>query len=40
MVKVLVDGQAEAVAVERVTGDYFNVLGVQPLVGAVIGPRR
>jgi predicted permease len=37
--KVLVDGQADFVAGQRVTGDYFRVLGVRPLIGAVIEPR-
>jgi predicted permease len=37
MVKVSIDGQSEAVVAQQVTGDYFSVLGVSPLVGAVIG---
>ncbi len=37
--RVLVDGQADAVAGQRVTGDYFNVLGIQPAIGSVIEPR-
>ncbi len=39
MERVLVDGQAEAVVAQRVTGDYFSILGIQPLVGAVIQPQ-
>ena len=37
-VKVLVDGQADVVAGQQVTGDYFNVLGIRPLIGAAIQP--
>ncbi len=37
--KVLVDGQAEVVVGQQVTGDYFAILGVQPIVGNVISPR-
>ena len=37
MVKVSIDGRSEAVVAQRVTGDYFNVLAVSPLAGAVIG---
>ena len=37
MVKVSIDGQSEAVVAQHVTGDYFSLLGVEPLAGAVIG---
>ncbi len=38
--KVLVDGQAEVVVGQQVTGDYFAVLGLQPAIGSLIGPRE
>ena len=37
--RALVDGRAEAVVAQHVTGDYFSVLGIPPLIGAVIQPR-
>ena len=37
--RVLVDGQVEAVVGQRVTGDAFDVLGVKPIIGTLIGPR-
>ena len=37
--RVLVDGQADAVVGQQVTGDYFNVLGIRPVIGSVIEPR-
>jgi len=37
--KVLVDGQADTVVGQQVTGDYFSILGVRPLIGTVIEPR-
>lgn len=37
--RVQIDGQADAVVGQQVTGDYFNVLGIDPVIGAVIGPR-
>jgi predicted permease len=36
--RVLVDGQAEAVVGQRVTSDYFKVLGIRPVIGNVIEP--
>jgi putative ABC transport system permease protein len=36
--KVAVDGQADVVFGQQVTGDYFNVLGVRPLIGTLIQP--
>ena len=32
--RVLVDGQADAVVGQQVTGDYFNVLGIRPVIGS------
>jgi predicted permease len=37
--RVLVDGQADAIIGQQVTGDYFNVLGIRPVIGNVIEPR-
>ena len=37
--RVLVDGQAEAIVGQQVTGDYFNILGIRPVIGNVIEPR-
>ena len=37
--RVLVDGQADSVVGQRVTGDYFNVLGIRPVIGSVIEAR-
>ena len=37
--RVVVDGQAEAIVGQQVTGDYFDVLGVQPVAGRAIEPR-
>ena len=37
--RVLVDGQADAIVGQQVTGDYFNVLGIRPVIGSVIEPR-
>ena len=37
--RVLVDGQADAIIGQQVTGDYFNVLGIRPVIGSVIEPR-
>jgi predicted permease len=37
--RVLVDGQAEAIVGQRVTGDYFDVLGIRPVIGRVIEAR-
>ena len=37
--RVLVDGQADAIIGQLVTGDYFNVLGIRPVIGNVIEPR-
>jgi predicted permease len=37
--RVLVDGQADAVVGQQVTGDYFGVLGIRPVIGSVIEPR-
>ena len=37
--RVLVDGQADAVAAQHVTGGYFGVLGIRPVIGSVIEPR-
>ena len=37
--RVLVDGQADAVVGQQVTGDYFSVLGIRPVIGSVIEPR-
>jgi predicted permease len=36
--RVLVDGQAEAIIGQRVTNNYFNVLGIRPVIGNVIEP--
>jgi putative ABC transport system permease protein len=36
--KVVIDGHADVVPGQQVTGDYFNVLGVEPLFGTVIQP--
>jgi putative ABC transport system permease protein len=35
---VLIDGQAEAVVSQVVTGDYFSLLGVTAALGSLIGP--
>jgi predicted permease len=37
--RVLIDGQADAIIGQLVTGDYFNVLGIRPVIGNVIEPR-
>ena len=37
--RVVVDGQAEAVVGQTVTGDYFDVLGVRPVLGRAIERR-
>ena len=37
---VVVDGQADAVVGQQVTGDYFNVLGVRPVIGSLVEPRH
>ena len=34
------DSSAEFVYTARVTGDFFEVLGVRPLLGRVLTPRR
>jgi predicted permease len=39
VLRVVVDGQAEAIVGQKVTGDYFDVLGVQPVIGNVIQAR-
>ena len=39
MVKVLVDGRADSVVAQHVTGDCFSVLGIQPIIGDLIEPR-
>jgi predicted permease len=39
MMRVLIDGQAEAIVGQQVTGDYFNVLGIRPVIGNLIEPR-
>lgn len=36
--KVLIDGRAESVVAQGVTGDYFALLGVTPALGTLIGP--
>jgi predicted permease len=36
--RILVDGEAEAITGQRVTSDYFNVLGIRPVIGNVIEP--
>lgn len=36
--RVVVDGQADAPATQRVSGDYYDVLGVTPALGRVIQP--
>jgi predicted permease len=36
--KVVVGGQADVVFGQQVTGGYFNVLGVRPMIGALIQP--
>ena len=33
MMRVVVDGNAEAIVGQRVTADYFDVLGIRPLIG-------
>jgi predicted permease len=38
-VRVIVDGQAEMVVSQQVTSEFFDVLGVRPLIGALIGPN-
>jgi predicted permease len=38
-IRVLIGGQAEMVVAQQVTGDFFDILGVPPLIGAVIGPK-
>jgi predicted permease len=38
-VRAVVDGQAEPIVAQYVTGDYFEVLGVPPHLGRVIGPH-
>jgi putative ABC transport system permease protein len=35
--RVLIDGQAEAVVAQAVTGDFFSLLGVKPALGMLIG---
>jgi predicted permease len=35
-VRVMVDGQADVVLGQQVTGEYFNVLGIRPFIGRVI----
>jgi hypothetical protein len=35
----MVDGEADAVVGQQVTGDYFGVLGIRPVIGSVIEPR-
>ena len=40
MVKVLVDGEADVSFGQQVTGDYFEVLGIQPLIGRLIDARH
>ena len=37
--RVVVDGEADAVVGQRVTGDCFGVLGIRPVIGSVIEPR-
>ena len=37
--RVVVDGQAEAIVGQQVTADYFDVLGIRPIIGNVITPR-
>ena len=38
--RVVVDGQADAVVGQQVTGDYFDVLGIRPVIGSVIERAR
>jgi putative ABC transport system permease protein len=38
--RVLVAGEAELVVGQEVTGDYFNVLGIRPVIGSVIESRH
>jgi predicted permease len=38
MMRVVVDGNAEAIVGQRVTADYFDVLGIRPIIGNVITP--
>ena len=38
--RVVIDGQADAVVGQQVTGDYFNLLGIRPVIGSVIEPRH
>jgi predicted permease len=38
VMKVQVDGQSDAILGQFVSGDYFNLLGVRPVLGAVIQP--
>ena len=37
--RVMVNGEAEAVVGQRVTGDYFRVLGIRPVIGRLIDPH-
>ena len=37
--RVMVDGKADAIVGQQVTGDYFNVLGIRPAIGILIEPR-
>ena len=37
--RVMIDGQADAVVGQQVTGDYFGVLGIRPVIGSVIERR-
>ena len=37
--RIVVDGQAEAIVGQKVTGDYFEVLGVRPVLGRAIERR-
>ena len=37
--RVLVAGEADLVVGQEVTGDYFTVLGIKPVIGNVIEPR-
>jgi predicted permease len=39
MARVVVDGQVDSIATQQVTGDYFNLLGIRPVVGNVIQPH-
>jgi predicted permease len=39
MMRVVIDGQAEAVVGQQVTADYFDLLGIRPIIGNVITPR-